>query len=194
MFFYIRNQRVGFRRIIVKKKEVLFTLFGLMSVLVINSNAYSIEKNVFFDGELVAEPCTLDPETTKFTLELGDIVDRYIYINTRTHSKQFNIKLLNCDTKLGQSVIVTFKGIPDSELTDLLSISSGTARGIAVGLEYSNGASLPLNTATPAYKLTKGGNILNFNAYVQGKPKAIQNHAILKGSFSAVSTFTLEYP
>lgn len=53
--------------------------------------------NLNFDGTLVAEPCTLDPDTTNITLDFGILVDKYLYINTRTHSKPFSIRLLECD-------------------------------------------------------------------------------------------------
>ncbi|MGO2465654.1 MAG: fimbrial protein, partial [Serratia proteamaculans] len=34
---------------------------------------------------------------------------------------------------------------------------------------------------------------INLQAYVKGEPEAIQNKSIGRGTFSAVTTFTLEY-
>lgn len=178
----------------IKRKSVAIHVICVILSTVLSLDVYAVENNVKFDGNLVAEPCTLDPNTTNFSLNLGDIIDKYLYINSRTHSKAFNINLLDCDLSLGSSVIVTFSGNPEPELPDLLSLSGGTARGIAVGLENSDGSALPINKPTNAFKLMKGNNILTFNAYVQGTPKAIQNRGIRKGDFTAISTFTLDYP
>ncbi|AIJ06753.1 MULTISPECIES: fimbrial protein [Edwardsiella] len=151
------------------------------------------DNNLNFDGILVTEPCTLDPDTTDITLDFGTVVDKYLYTNMRTASKVFNIRLLDCDVTLGQSVRVTFGGMPNKELPTLLALSSGPASGIAIGMEKSDGSALPLNKSTPSYTLMSGDNILTFKGYVQGEPTALLKHSIILGNFTAVATFTLEY-
>lgn len=77
---------------------------------------------------------------------------------------------------------MTFSGTADSELPDLLALDSGTARGVAIGLEQADGTALALNTPLPAYQLMAGDNTLTFAGYVQGKPSALQGHSIVRGA------------
>ncbi|MFV9670047.1 exotoxin [Pantoea graminicola] len=167
----------------------LLTLFLL---LLINSRAYGVTDNLNFSGNLVADPCVLDPETEVIELDFDTIIDKYLYINQRTHSQPFTVRLLECDLSLGTTVSLTFSGAADSELTDMLAVT-GMARGIAIGLETTDGVILPFNKATPAFELTAGTTELVLKGYVQGRPTAIQNRSIIRGKFSAVATFTLNY-
>lgn len=149
--------------------------------------------NLHFSGTLIAEPCSLDPNTTAINLDFGTVIDKYLYINTRTYSKPFDIRLQGCDTTLGRSVAVTFSGQADAELTDLLAVPGGAASGIAIGLEQADGTLLPINSTAPARQLMTGNNVLTFRGYVQIKPSAMQNHSITRGNFSATATFMLDY-
>ncbi|MCK6964552.1 fimbrial protein [Enterobacter bugandensis] len=149
--------------------------------------------NLHFSGTLIAEPCTLDPNTTSINLDFGTVIDKYLYINTRTNSKPFDIRLLGCDTILGNSVQVTFSGTADSELPDLLAVSNGAASGIAIGIELVDGTLLPINSTAPAHQLLTGDNVLTFRGYVQMKPSAMQSHSITRGNFNAIATFKLDY-
>jgi len=159
------------------------------------ASAWAANDNLQFSGTLTTEPCTLDPDSTSINLDFGTVLDKYLYINTRTPSKPFYINLRGCDTTLGKSVIVTFKGTEDPELTNLLALSSGgAASGIAIGLEQADGQELPINKSAPASQLVTMNNVLAFRGYVQIKPSAMQNHNIARGEFSAMATFTLEYP
>ncbi|WPU21980.1 fimbrial protein [Cedecea neteri] len=152
------------------------------------------DNNLHFDGTLVADPCMLDPKTTDIQLDFGEVVDRYLYLNTRTHSQPFTINLIECDTRLGNSVLMTFKGTESSELPGLLALSTGPASGIAIGMELDDGTPLPFNKATPKFALQDNSTALRFRGYVQGEPTAIKNHGIGRGNFTAVATFEIEYP
>ena len=89
----------------------------------------------------------------------------------------------------------TFSGVENTELPGLLALAAGSrARGIAIGLETLTDAALPLNTPSDKQTLSAGDNTIEFKAYVRGEPRAIAQHAIRAGLFSAVSTFTLGYP
>ncbi|MGN7915784.1 fimbrial protein [Enterobacter sp. 22466] len=173
------------------------SLMGLsLLATLVGSQAANAEanNNLQFDGTLVATPCTLDPDTTTIQLDFGTVSDKYLYINTRTHSKPFSIRLLDCDLTLGKSVVFTFTGTPDKELPELLGLASKPASGIAIGMEQADGTALPINKATPAYQLMTGDNTFTFKGYVQGEPSALQKHSIGRGDFSATATFTLDYP
>ncbi|WP_261459938.1 fimbrial protein [Serratia fonticola] len=170
---------------------------GAMQVLFMLTVVHTVsasDNNLNFDGTLVAIPCTLDPDTTSIMLDFGTMPDKYLYINTRTHSKSFEIRLLDCNPALGKLVIVTFSGTQDGELPGLIALSSGPASGIAIGMEQADGTGLPVNKPLPAHQLITGDNTMTFSGYMQGKPTALQNHSIEPGNFSATATFSLNYP
>lgn len=150
--------------------------------------------NLRFDGTLVAEPCELDPKTTDISLDFGTVIDKYLYLNTRTHSKPLTIRLLGCDLSLGKTVSLTFKGTESVTLPGLLAVNAGGAGGIAIGMEMTDGTPLPINKATPLMVLTKDTTTLTLMNYVQGEPAAIKDHKIVTGDFTAVATFALDYP
>ncbi|OKB66623.1 exotoxin [Serratia marcescens] len=156
--------------------------------------AQAKDNNLHFDGTLVADPCVLDPKTTDIRLDFGTVVDKYLYLNTRTHSQPFVINLIECDTSLGDTVIMTFKGAESKELPGLLALTSGPAAGIAIGMELDDGHPLPFNKPTPGFALRDGETQLRLRGYVQGEPSALQSHRIGRGEFTAVATFELNYP
>lgn len=168
------------------------TLVIFLTLLCVHEKAGAVTNNLLFNGNLVAEPCVLDPTTENIELDFGTIIDKYLYINERVHSQPFTVRLLECDLSLGTTVTLTFTGTPDGELTDMLAVS-GMASGIAIGLETPGGAALPFNKTTPAFELTSGTTELVLKGYVQARPTAIQNRSIVRGGFSAVATFTLNY-
>lgn len=150
--------------------------------------------NLRFDGTLVADPCELDPKTTDISLDFGTVIDKYLYLNTRTHSKPIIIRLLGCDLSLGKTVSLTFKGTESVALPGLLAVNTGGAGGIAIGMELADGTPLPINKATPLMALTQDTTTLTLMNYVQGEPTAIKDHKIVTGDFTAVATFALDYP
>lgn len=170
----------------------VFTALMIFSLGFISVRAMAVTDNLHFSGNLVADPCVLDPTTETIDVDFGTVIDKYLYINERIHSQPFTVRLLECDLSLGTTVTLTFSGTADSELTDMLAVS-GTASGIAIGLETTDGTALAFNKATPAFALTSGTTELVLKSYVQGKPTAIQNRSIVKGAFNAVANFTLNY-
>ncbi|MGU9756062.1 fimbrial protein [Serratia marcescens] len=152
------------------------------------------ENNVYFHGALVAEPCVVPPGDEEIQLDFGTIIDKYLYLNTRTPGQKFEIHLEECDLSLGNMVTVTFKGTENTALPGLLAIDgSSEATGIAIGLETSEAKPLPVNEESGKFLLQEGGNVIGLKAYVQGEPKAIETQAVGRGPFNAVATFNLEY-
>lgn len=183
-----KNKRAFFQQVL----SATLPMLVMFLLLMVHDKASAVTNNLLFNGNLVADPCVLDPTTENIELDFGTIVDKYLYINERIHSQPFTVRLLECDLSLGTTVTLTFTGTPDSELTDMLAVS-GAASGIAIGLETTGGTVLPFNKATPAFELTSGTTELVLKGYVQARPTAIQNRSIVRGEFSAVATFTLNY-
>lgn len=150
--------------------------------------------NVRLHGALVAEPCVIAPGDENVRLDFGTVIDKYLYANERTHGQAFDIRLGECDLSLGKTVKVTFSGTENLRLKGLLAIDGGSkASGIAIGMETQGGQPLPLNKAGEGYRLVAGNNTLTVLAYVQGEPEAIAQRRIVRGPFSAIATFRLEY-
>ncbi|WP_064540185.1 fimbrial protein [Buttiauxella ferragutiae] len=150
--------------------------------------------NVSFHGALVAEPCVIPPGEESLELDFGTVIEKYLYLNERTHGKQFELHLAECDLSLGSTVQVKFIGNENPNLPGLLALDAASqASGIAIGLETPEGKPLAVNLAGQKYPLAKGSNLIAFKAYVQGEPDAIANEAIERGPFSTVATFSLEY-
>ncbi|CAM4154880.1 fimbrial protein [Serratia silvae] len=169
-------------------------LVPLLAALVAGPAQATGKNNVRLYGALVAEPCVVQPGDEEITLDFGTVIDKYLYLNTRTLGQSFEIHLEECDLTLGKTVSVTFTGTESSALPGLLALDGRSeASGIAIGLETRSAKPLPLNKASDKLLLQEGSNIIALKAYVQGEPDAIRNHRIERGPFSAVATFHLEY-
>ncbi|WP_273830610.1 fimbrial protein [Serratia bockelmannii] len=152
------------------------------------------ENNVRLYGALVAEPCVILPGEDEIQLDFGTVIDKYLYLNTRTLGQPFEIHLAECDLSLGQMVKITFIGTENTALPGLLAIDgSGGASGIAIGLETLKSVPLPLNKPSDFYPLQMGNTRITLKAYVQGEPEAIAEMRIGRGPFSTTTTFRLEY-
>ncbi|OCJ45488.1 fimbrial protein [Serratia fonticola] len=167
---------------------------GIVGLSLLSSFAALGAKNVRFHGALVEQPCVIPPGEENLQLDFGTVVDKYLYLNQRTHGKLFELHLTECDLSLGNTVQVTFSGNESPSLPGLLALDAASqARGIAIGMETPKGEPLLLNLAGQEYPLVKGSNLIAFKAYVQGEPEAIAKATIERGPFSAVATFRLEY-
>lgn len=173
------------------KLKLLFLLLPLHAAIGGCANA---EDNLHFSGALVAEPCVIPSGEENISLEFGSVIDKYLYQYHRTHSQTFTLHLTQCDPSVAKTVSVTFHGTESLPLPGLLALDAGSsATGIALGLETTKGAAIPINQSTPAVPLTAGENWLSWQAYVQGEPKALKERTITPGEFSATATFELAY-
>lgn len=156
--------------------------------------AAAAEDNVHFSGALVSEPCTVPDADKDIKLEFGDIIKKALNEYGRTISKPFFIHLENCDPSIMDSVSVMFQGNADSELPDMLAIdTTGSAKGVAIGLELEDGTPLAINKSSPSRQINSGSNVLGFNAYVSLLPTAKAGNTLVAGNFSAVTNFVLQY-
>ncbi|AOF00613.1 exotoxin [Serratia surfactantfaciens] len=175
-------------------KKIIGT-YLLATVLVLNAGAaLAAVNNLRLHGALVAEPCVIAPGDEEIALDFGTIIDKYLYLNTRTLGQTFEIHLAECDISLGKTVAITLLGTESLALPGLLAINADSqAKGIAIGLETPEGKALPMNKTSDKYSLRAGGNSVALQAYVRGEPQAIERKTIGRGAFGAVATFSLAY-
>ena len=151
-------------------------------------------ENMRLHGALLAEPCVIPPGDETVVLDFDTVIDKYLYLNTRTPGQPFTLHLAQCDLSLGKTVRVTFSGTESTALPGLLALNGASqASGIAIGMETPQGEPLPINQQGKAQALVSGDNILTAQAYVQGETDALKHKTIERGPFSAVATFSLEY-
>lgn len=170
----------------MKKLMVLMALFGGGYLF----PAIATDKEIDFFGTVVNRPCNIEPQSADQVVEMDSVIVKTLYRNGHSNPVPFSIKLTDCKTAVYQSV--TFSGTEDHELPGKLAINNGT-NGAAIALFDHKGADIDLNQATSAVALQGGTTILNFTAYVQGHPSAIQNKTITEGEFSSVANFVLAY-
>lgn len=142
-----------------------------------------------FRGVLGAEPCNLSTDTQDQVVEFPSIARRAFKNNPRSAPKKFELKLLDCDLSLGESVKVTFYAEESSTQPGTFAMTDGDAQGIAIAIESASGEAVKPAVAMRPVLLTEEGNVLGFNAYIQGNDYA----AIKEGEFSASVKFILEY-
>ncbi|MFV8979235.1 fimbrial protein [Serratia fonticola] len=173
-----------------------FNYLLVVSFLALTPCLTRADDNLFFDGNLVAEPCTIAPGKETVTVNIGVIPDKNLYNYPRAKTTPFSIELSECDLSLGKTVNVSFKGAESQQLPGHLDIFiAGKRSGAVIGLETLEGEFIPINKEVgKLYDLTDGTTLLNMQAYVRGEPEAIKNISIGLGEFeSAIATFFLNY-
>ncbi|TWY32307.1 MULTISPECIES: fimbrial protein [Serratia] len=172
-----------------------FSFFSAVMVLLIALTPHvRAEDNLYFHGELVAEPCVIPPGSEVIPLDFGTVIDKYLYSYQRTLPVPLAIQLAECDLSLGQSLTLTFVGSENGSLPGYLALGAGSqARGVAIGLKSMEGKALPLNQRGEKISLVSGNNQIRLQAYIRGEPLALQHRTIVRGDFSSVVTFNLEY-
>jgi len=180
-------------------KRNIFFIYSLLLIGLTNSPSLYAKNGEIGElrikGELVAEPCVIRPGDEEIEVDFGTIVDKYLYINKKSHLESFDIHLEDCDTSISDSVSVTFTSAnTNSKLPGLLALdSTSMATNVGIAILDSNANLIEINTPTPMYQLVNGSNVLQFKSYVEAESDAIQSRGIGLGTFTATATFTLLY-
>jgi len=180
------------------KKQVtrsLSLLATTLSCIAPATGAQPAGDNMTFSGRLVAEACTLSPESEKVRLNFLSVPDSALYVNGRTPGRPITLRLLNCDISQGNnSLSIHFEGPESLKQPGFLALDSDGIAGVAIGLETPQGNRLPLKTKNAIGQVTAGTNNIEFMAYLQGEKEALESHQIGRGEIkNATLTFTLTY-
>lgn len=150
------------------------------------------DPEIQFRGTVVARACNIAPESADQSVDMGSVIVKTVYRFGKDRTWPFYINLTDCKTNVYKTVSVTFTGTEDSELTGKLAINNG-ANGVAIAITDDKNVVIDLGTPSSATTLSNGDNTLKFNAYVLGRPSAIQNRSITEGQFSSVANFVVSY-
>lgn len=170
---------------------VIALLLGAVFILPDDEVAAS---NLTLKGALVTAACNIKAGDEALAIDLGAVTNADLYLYTRTVGKTFQINLEDCDTGISNSVTTTFSGNESTQLPGFLALNGAGDQGVAIGLETLTDKPLPLNMVSDKQVLSNGNNVIAFKAFIKAEPQAIANKSITAGTFTAISTFTLDYP
>lgn len=164
------------------------SLVGFPMLLLVSIPAPHADTDVFFTGNLVADPCELHVDSEEQIVDFRNIPSKTFIKYHLSERERFSIMLINCDLSLGSTVEVTFMGAEDVDQPGLFAVT-GTAAGIAIAIEDADGTPVLPNTKMRPTALTAGDTNLNFQAFVS----APVHSRVREGDFECVTTFLLEY-
>ncbi len=146
------------------------------------------DTEVNFSGILVADPCELHVDSEEQIVDFRNVPSKTFIKYPRSERERFAIHLTECDLSLGETVTITFMGTEDAMQPGLFAVT-GTAKGIAIAVEDTNGTPVLPNVPMRASVLTAGNTFLNFEAFIS----APVHSRVREGDFESVTTFRLEY-
>lgn len=94
-------------------KAILATLVIIMSI---GKGVYAKDAvdNIKFSGTLVALPCNISISDQEIRVYMGVINAHDLYSNLPVRRIPFTLHLEDCDTKIANTVDVTFRGLESS--------------------------------------------------------------------------------
>lgn len=146
--------------------------------------------NVTFTGSIIDSPCSITPESSDQTVDLGQISSASLVNKGTSTPRNFSIELEKCDITTMKNVTITFTGSTDTTEPALLGIT-GTAKGAGVVITDGSGSTIKLGQASAARILGAGNNTLIYSAYLQGNSATVGS--VVPGEFTSVANFTLAY-
>lgn len=105
-------------------RQILRSLCATVALLALSQGVQAVKMRLH--GTLVAEPCIIPPGEETIQLDFGTVIDKHLYHNQRTSSREFKLHLSNCDQTLGKSVQVTFTGVENPALPGLLALDASS--------------------------------------------------------------------
>ncbi|MFV8867046.1 fimbrial protein [Serratia fonticola] len=160
----------------------------LLPCIVLCASGVRADTDVEFSGTLVADPCRVETDSEAQTVEFGAIPAKTFIDAVQTVPKTFHVHLKECDLSLGSQVSFTFTGEKDAAEPTLFKVS-GSATGIALAIEDSEGRVVTPDGEQQAVTLTEGDTTLTWRTRVQS---TVGRH-VGEGEFSSVVTFALRY-
>lgn len=175
----------------MKLKTRLTFALALMGLFVISLPSIAAV-TVNFSGRLIRGACTISNESMDQSIDMQDIYISDLYLNNRSASFPWKIKLVNCNSQVAKYASVTFEGIEDAEQPGLIQ-TTGKAQHIAIGLEDDKQKPIPVNSTSLPFAIKDGDMDMDFFAYIKVSPTSIEKKSIVGGDFSGTVTFVVNY-
>lgn len=180
----------------MNKKATFLKLASLAAVAALSQAASAADGNIQFTGQIVDTPCSVAASSQNLTVPLGNVGRTSLdgAAGKKSTPAKFTINLLACGAT-AKGATVTFTGAADTVVTDDLKLANAgtvgttaSATGVAVEIQDSTGAKIPLGSASASYALGLGDNSLQFQAaYVS------TGNAVTSGPANANAQFTVAY-
>lgn len=161
---------------------------ALIIFLFLHSLIAFADTKIEFGGVLVAEPCTVTPDSLDQEVEFGNVSARTFINHNNSAWKNFTITLKDCDLSLSQSVAIRFDGESDESYPYLFSVE-GDAQGIAIQIENDAGKIVEPGVTQDFLPLEMAQNVFSYRASIFGA----DFKKITEGGFSATVMFTVIY-
>lgn len=87
-------------------------------LLLVSVPATHADTDVYFTGNLVADPCELHVDSEDQIVDFRNIPSKTFIKYHLSERERFSIMLINCDLSLGSTVKVTFMGTEDVDQPD----------------------------------------------------------------------------
>lgn len=166
-------------------------LYGLLLSTISVSPGFS-GTAIHYTGQLIAGACEMTVNGDILaTVDFRDVSTDSFLPQGKTTPVPFQLSLKNCHSALASGVLVTFAGIQDSKLPNLLALeSSSVASGFAIGIQTPDQHSLVINAAQGTrFVITEGNTIINLQAWLE----KYSGEEVTPGEFSGSATVSFEY-
>ncbi|GKW12365.1 fimbrial protein [Pectobacterium carotovorum subsp. carotovorum] len=147
------------------------------------------DREVTFRVSVVNAACNVSTESKAIVVNMSEISERYLKINSYGSWHDFTISLTDCNLDTYQNVTVRFSGKEEPLLPKRLALDTPSgAKGIAIGIYHANQL-VGINSSTDSIVLQSGDNAIPFSARIE----KIRDDLIKSGDFVATANFTLSY-
>lgn len=147
---------------------------------------------VYVTGTITDNTCTVSPDSTNFTVEMGNVASKTFYNpGDGTRYEPFAINLEKCGGA-ASGVTVSFKGPSDSLNPDLLALNGGAgyATGMGIGIYNPDKSLIPMGKESEQTKLTPNQPSAKLSFYAR---YIADGAKVTTGTANASATFMLTY-
>lgn len=178
----------------MKLKKLYFNSL-IFSFLTLSLMSVKAADNLFFEGNLVKEPCTVLSDNKTLTVKFNTVDVKALRDGQKTEGIPFIITVSNCDNSVAKNINFLFKGFESDSHKGYLGINiNGKPSGIGIGIEDKNKKFIAINKDNSQFSLNKNENQFLFNAFLKAEPSAVVSKKIELGKFSSTATFHITYP
>ncbi|EOZ9390980.1 fimbrial protein [Enterobacter cancerogenus] len=144
-----------------------------------------------FQGELVNSACGLSPNSSPVKVDFGQVPTSLFKNDARVHPVHQNIELQDCDTTVAAHATVTYTPTTiDVSDSTLAAFTSGTAKGVGIGLTDSGDQDVEWGKASSQVNLKDGTNMIPFVAYLKADNASGD---VTPGEFQSTINFQIDY-